>query len=125
MPEERRIELIDGVIYDVASPTFMHQRISASILLCSWGINGAPDFALEIISRASRRKDYITKLQKYADAGVREYWILDPEKKSLTTYDFSGEGIPHIYPLQGSVGMALYGGELQIDLDELAGKILD
>lgn len=170
LPEERRVELIDGVIYDMASPTFTHQRISASVLhqimkyldekngkcialaapvdvrldrddktmvqpdvmilcdhdkICNWGIDGAPDFVLEIISQASRRKDYITKLQKYADAGVREYWILDPEKKNLITYDFAEEGIPHIYPLRGNAEMALYGGELKIDLDELAGKMLD
>lgn len=45
------------------------------------GINGAPDFIIEIVSPSSRRMDYNTKNALYADAGVREYWIVDPEKE--------------------------------------------
>ena len=44
------------------------------------GCNGAPDLAIEIVSPSSRRMDYSTKNALYSDAGVREYWIVDPEK---------------------------------------------
>ena len=87
------------------------------------GIMGAPDFILEILSRSTRRKDCIKKLQKYSDAGVKEYWILDPEKKFLLAYDFIHDNLPCIYPLTGAAGLALFDGELQIDLDEIAGMI--
>lgn len=90
-----------------------------------WGIMGAPDFILEILSRSTRRKDCTKKLQKYCDVGVREYWIIDPEKKILLTYDFMHDNLPCIYPLAGTAGLALYDGELQIDLDEIAGMIQD
>ena len=169
-PKQQRIELIDGTVYRMEAPSFVHQRIASEILfaiksflrqkggdciplpspidvrldcddrtmlqpdliiVCDrekikrWGIMGAPDFILEILSRSTRRKDCIKKLQKYSDAGVKEYWILDPEKKFLLTYDFIHDNMPCIYPLTGMAGVALFDDELQIDLGEIAGLIQD
>ena len=56
--------------------------------LDEYGCNGAPDWVIEIVSPGSRRMDYFTKLFKYREAGVREYWIADPEKKQVTVYNF-------------------------------------
>ena len=165
LPDDRRAELIEGRLYDLAAPSFVHQHLLGSLftrinryieskggdclpmmapvdvrldcddrtmvqpdllILCDrskiyrWGIMGAPDFCLEIVSEATRRKDYIRKLQKYVDAGVREYWILDPERRALVTYDWRDDYTAHIQPLQGKRGFALYDEELQIDLDEIA-----
>ena len=47
------------------------------------GCTGAPDWIIEIVSPGSRRMDYYTKLFKYT-AGVREYWIVDPEKNRMS-----------------------------------------
>ena len=47
------------------------------------GCNGAPDWIVEIVSPGSKRMDYFTKLFKYRTAGVREYWIVDPEKEKV------------------------------------------
>ena len=52
------------------------------------GCNGAPDWIIEIVSPASRKMDYFTKLFKYRTAGVREYWIVDPLKNLILTYNF-------------------------------------
>ena len=49
------------------------------------GCNGAPDWIIEIVSPSSKQMDYFTKLFKYRSAGVREYWIVDPEKSSVNT----------------------------------------
>ena len=49
------------------------------------GCNGAPDWIIEIVSPASRKMDYFTKLFKYRTAGVREYWIVDPLKNFDTS----------------------------------------
>ena len=86
---------------------------------------GAPDFCLEIISESTGRKDYIKKLQKYTDAGVKEYWIIDPYRRILVSYNWKDDYIPHMQPLQGKAGLALYDGELQIDLDAIASLIQD
>jgi Uma2 family endonuclease len=60
-------------------------------------IYGAPDFVLEIISPSTKRKDSIKKLAKYENAGVREYWILDPYEKRILVYFFENEICPAIY----------------------------
>ena len=52
-------------------------------------INGAPDFVVEVVSQGSRSKDYIVKLNKYYYAGVREYWIIDPQRKRISFYHFA------------------------------------
>ena len=52
------------------------------------GCNGAPDWIIEVVSPASRRIDYTTKLFKYRSAGVREYWIVDAEKTRVMVYNF-------------------------------------
>ena len=47
------------------------------------GCNGPPDLIIEIISPSSAKYDRIYKFRKYQKAGVREYWIVDPETKSV------------------------------------------
>ena len=47
------------------------------------GCNGAPDLVIEITSPSTARYDRILKFRKYQNAGVREYWIADPEIKSV------------------------------------------
>lgn len=44
---------------------------------------GAPDLAVEVVSPGSARRDRVWKLKLYAEAGVREYWIVDPEAKAI------------------------------------------
>ena len=44
-------------------------------------IFGAPDFVAEVLSESTRKKDLVLKLNKYMTAGVREYWLVDPDRK--------------------------------------------
>lgn len=55
------------------------------------GCIGAPDWIIEIVSPGSRQMDYYTKLFKYHTAGVREYWIVDPDKNRILLYNFESE----------------------------------
>lgn len=50
------------------------------------GCTGAPDWIIEVVSPSTSSHDYIRKLNLYAHAGVREYWILDPNRKSAYIY---------------------------------------
>jgi Uma2 family endonuclease len=50
------------------------------------GCNGAPDLIIEILSPATARYDKIVKFRKYQQAGVREYWIVDPDTKSIYAF---------------------------------------
>jgi Uma2 family endonuclease len=94
--------------------------------LKNFGIYGAPDFVLEVLSKSTRKKDMTLKLSKYMTAGVREYWIVDPFKETLITYNFMEEDfIPQVHPLEGSIPVAISQGELLIDLAPLAELIQD
>ncbi|MFQ5616065.1 MAG: Uma2 family endonuclease [Anaerolineales bacterium] len=46
----------------------------------------APDFIAEIFSPSTASKDRGTKFEDYADHGVQEYWIIDPQRETLEQY---------------------------------------
>ncbi len=54
-------------------------------------IEGAPDLVVEVISRGSRRLDSETKKNDYEHAGVREYWLIDPQRNAMTFYRLQGD----------------------------------
>ncbi len=54
------------------------------------GCTGAPDWIIEITSPGSQGNDYIRKLNLYADAGVREYWIVSPMESQVIVYHLEG-----------------------------------
>ena len=161
LPEDQRVELIDGVFYDMAAPTTIHQAIGGFIhkqlldyvlehggpcmpfmspvdvqldeddrtvvqpdvlIVCErnryrYGrVFGAPDFVAEVLSRSTRKKDMRLKLAKYMDAGVREYWMIDPEKKSLVVYDLEHDEFPVIYGADAKVPVRIWNGECKVDM---------
>lgn len=60
------------------------------------GCKGAPDMVVEILSPSTRRHDRLVKLGLYQRAGVREYWIVDPENKAVQVLLLSnGLLLPH------------------------------
>ena len=55
------------------------------------GCVGAPDWVIEITSPSNSEMDYGVKLFKYRTAGVREYWIVNPQKNTVMVFDFEKE----------------------------------
>lgn len=49
-------------------------------------IDGVPDLAVEIISPESVKRDREEKFDEYQTAGVKEYWLIDPDRKSCDFY---------------------------------------
>lgn len=164
LPEEQRVELIDGVFYDMAGPNIPHQLIGGDIysqllqyvkqhgrkcmpfiaptdvqldrdiwtmvqpdvlIVCDRSkinrkrVFGAPDFAVEILSPSSKRKDLLIKSAKYHNAGVREYWLVDPMAETVTVFLFEGEIQMHVYTFEETVPVWIYNGDCSIDFKEI------
>lgn len=49
---------------------------------------GTPELCIEILSKSTRTKDMVDKLNTYMLSGVKEFWIVDPEKRSVLVYGF-------------------------------------
>jgi Uma2 family endonuclease len=62
------------------------------------GCKGPPDMIIEIVSPSTARYDRIVKFGKYREAGVREYWIADPEERAIFAYTLkNGEYTAAVY----------------------------
>ena len=171
LPDEQRVELIDGVFYDMSAPFVIHQFIATQIgyqlvgytektkgpckpvlspvdvqldkdnktvvqpdvlILCkpeilirNGRVFGAPDFIIEILSRSTRKKDMTLKLMKYANAGVREYWIIDPEKLSVLVYDLEHESFPVLYDFNSEIPVEIWDGKFSVDFKAVYEYIKD
>ena len=172
LSDEQRYELIDGILYDMAAPTVVHQELFLEIaaalrqyrkgqggkckvfvspidvqldkddktmvqpdifILCDQSKNigrciyGAPDMVIEITSPSTRKKDFGKKLEKYVNAGVREYWIVDVKNRKVIVYDLGedfGENMDlAIYGMDGKVPVGIYDGECKIDFEEIIGSV--
>ena len=165
IPDDIRVELIDGVLYTMNSPTSVHQMIGGLIytklmnyvmqkkgrclpmispidvqldcddktmvqpdvlILCDrnklvkkGGIYGAPDFIVEILTPSTKRKDMIKKNQKYMDAGVREYWLVDPDEKRVMVYLYNDPEVVHLYTFEDEIPVGIFDGNCKINFAEI------
>ncbi len=166
-PENRRAEVFDGIVYDMASPSQEHQMILTELLVSLRNYirnksgncfvfpapfdvrlndipltivqpdlmivcdkdkldgnrcNGAPDFIIEIVSPGNPADDYIRKLYYYKNAGVREYWIVDPRRKNVTVDYFEGSKLNIQYSFDSTIKVNIY-DDLYIDFSDIAGSL--
>jgi Uma2 family endonuclease len=81
------------------------------------GCNGAPDLVVEIISQSTARYDKVEKFRRYQAAGVREYWIVDPDSKTVQACVLeNGRYILSSYDNTGSAPVTVLPG-CRIDLE--------
>jgi Uma2 family endonuclease len=73
------------------------------------GCRGAPDFVAEILSPSNSAIEMQRKFELYREAGVREYWVLDPEHKTAHAYCFKdGTIFPRTYRSGESAPVAVF-----------------
>lgn len=164
LPENRRAEVFEGIIYDMASPSQIHQSISMQLstvinnyilrkkgscsifsapfdvklsdqpltivqpdimVICDKNkldekrCNGAPDFIIEIVSPGNPADDYIRKLYYYKNYGVREYWIVDPRRKTVTVNYFEENMLNIQYSFDSTIKVNIY-DDLLINFSNIA-----
>jgi Uma2 family endonuclease len=88
------------------------------------GMRGAPDWIAEVLSPGTTRHDRLVKLPVYERAGVREVWLIDPIKRTLTLYQLEAGhyGRPTLLGLKGQTPLTVIPG-VTIDWDEVLAKI--
>lgn len=74
------------------------------------GCCGGPDLVIEVTSKSTKDRDYGIKMLKYRMAGVREYWIVDPMKRTVMVYWFEDESQNCLYSFEDEVCFHLFPG---------------
>lgn len=167
LPEDRRAEVFDGVIYDMASPSRIHQALITDLIttihsyiqqkrgdcavfpapfdvvlskkpltivqpdimivcdkdkLDEQRCNGAPDFIIEIVSPGNPSDDYIKKAYYYKNYGVREYWIVDPQRKTVTVNYFEKNMLSIQHSFESAIKINIY-DDLYINFADICERL--
>ena len=105
-PDEDDLTLVIPDIAVVCNPSMIDDR----------GIQGAPDWIVEVVSASTRKIDYHKKLHKYMDSGVREYWIVDIDRQMVTVC-VNGEPMQiSIFNFEQDIPVMIYDKKLLINM---------
>ena len=81
---------------------------------------GTPTLCIEILSKSTRSKDMVDKLNTYMLSGIREFWIVDPKNKLVILYGFKDCDIDEFITYKsGEILNSYFFEGLKISLDEI------
>ena len=109
----------DDRIYDVVQPDVC--VICDLTKLDDKGCVGAPDLVVEVLSPSSMKKDWNYKFNLYEEAGVREYWIVDPKAKTVSVFLLQPDGdydMGTVYECGQKAPVSIFEG-FEVDVNEL------
>ncbi len=103
--------------HTIVQPDVLYVSPDRREILQDW-IEGAPDLVVEVLSPSTARMDRVLKLNRYAEAGVREYWLVDPVARTFEIrVNDGGRFVAHA-PTGGSWTSPVVAG-VELDLDAL------
>jgi len=73
-------------------PDLVFVRKDRAYLITRHYLDGPADLAIEIVSPESNKRDRKVKFAEYQVAGVREYWLIDPDKQTAEFYQLDEDG---------------------------------
>jgi len=82
------------------------------------GCKGSPNMIIEILSPTSGKNDKLIKFNKYEKAGVKEYWVVEPDQKLISVFILQANGSygrPEIYSDEDKIKVSIF-PDLEIDL---------
>jgi Uma2 family endonuclease len=82
------------------------------------GCKGSPDMIIEILSPSTAKKDRVDKLNKYEKAGVKEYWVVEPDQKLVSVFllqENDRYGRTEMYTSEDKIKVSIF-TDLEIDL---------
>lgn len=85
------------------------------------GCSGAPDLVIEILSPGNSAKEMRDKFEVYEEAGVLEYWIVDPDRETVLRHVLENGKFKTILPylMKGDIISSYLFQDLEIDLNEV------
>ncbi len=105
---------------DVVQPDLVFVRTDRLHIVTPTSIQGAPDLVIEILSPSTARVDRGRKMETYAQFGVLEYWIADPDARTLESYRLEGTTYGPVQPAGTPPGpRSLLFPDLTFDLQSL------
>ena len=78
--------------HDVVEPDLLFVAGNQREILTEKNIHGPPALVVEVMSRSTRKKDAQVKRRLFERAGVREYWLVDPELDLVQVLRLSAKG---------------------------------
>jgi len=82
------------------------------------GCKGAPNMIVEILSPSTGKKDRVDKFNNYESAGVKEYWVVEPDQKFISVFLLKSNGRygrPEMYTEEDKIKVSIF-PDLEIDL---------
>jgi Uma2 family endonuclease len=73
-------------MYDIVEPDLLFIAADQPEIMTAANIQGAPAIVVEIVSKSTRRRDERIKRQLFERGGVREYWIVDSDRRQVTVF---------------------------------------
>ncbi|MGD0622076.1 MAG: Uma2 family endonuclease [Thermacetogeniaceae bacterium] len=89
------------------------------------GYFGVPTLVIEIAAPSTSKKDRLLKFNKYEKAGVKEYWIVEPDGKIVSVFTLQENkryGRPEVYSDQDKIKVSVF-PDLEIDLGTVFARI--
>jgi Uma2 family endonuclease len=114
------VVLGEGDGREVVQPDILFISKERAEIIAEEEIRGAPDLVIEIISPGTEDRDRHYKKTLYARHGVREYWIVDPETKTVEVFALGEVGFELVkaYKADEVLSSPLLEG-LEVDLNEV------
>ena len=105
---------------NVVQPDLIFVSTERMTILTEANIQGSPDLVVEILSPSTQQRDRGIKQNLYARYGVREYWIINPENKTVEVLSWTETGyrIEAVLQEGGTLNSGLF-PDLNIKLSEI------
>ncbi|MBI1822416.1 MAG: Uma2 family endonuclease [Nitrospirae bacterium] len=84
---------------DVVVPDLLFVSKSRMPIFTEKNIHGAPDLVIEILSPSTASRDLGIKKRLYEKHGVKEYWIVDPDKQTIAVFTLTNGKFSEIQKL--------------------------
>ncbi len=90
---------------NVVQPDVLFVSAANMAIIGALNVQGAPNLCVEVLSPGSSTRDLREKRRLYARFGVREYWVVDPERDAVTVLTLDGDAYTTLVEATGDAAV--------------------